>query len=162
MKNVMPVLLAAILVMAVMACGTTSNTTVFVRSTHRVGESRDTILSELGTPDAIFYGSESFPVTATDADAYHVYRKIGLSFRIFGDTVREITLLNEDWMAPNGLMVGMSLEEMLGMLGDPESISESDSKDFYQYPEHNIMVEIYKPAYDVGEIDISEGNTVQL
>ena len=50
------------------------------------------------------------------------------------------------------------MNEMLEILGDPARITETDNKDFYQYEEYDIMVEIYKPAYDVGEININEGN----
>ena len=125
-----------------------------------VGLQRQDVFDTLGDPDYIFYGNDLTytPGVDYDADAYHVYHAVGLSFRIFGDTVREITLLNDDWIASNGLIVGMTMNEMLEILGDPARITETDNKDFYQYEEYDIMVEIYKPAYDVGEININEGN----
>jgi hypothetical protein len=43
-----------------------------------------------------------------------------------------LTLLNENRMASNGLMVGMSLAELHGILGDPEPCARSSSGWRYQ------------------------------
>jgi hypothetical protein len=78
-----------------------------------IGSSRQDVFDTLGNPDAIFYGTTTCqPGVDNDKDAYFVYTSVGLSFRIFGSTVREITLLSSDWIASNGLIVGMSRSDM--------------------------------------------------
>lgn len=126
-----------------------------------VGLPRQDVFDTLGDPDSIFYGNGPpyfTPGVDYDADAYHVYRVFGLSFRIFGDSVREITLLNDDWIASNGLVVGMSRLEMLEVLGDGYKRFETEFKDFYEYDEYAISVEVYHAGDYVGEINIKEGN----
>ena len=63
-------------------------------SSFAIGSSRQSVFDTLGDPDAIFYGNTSYtPGEDYEADAYYVYNDIGLSFRIFGDSVKKITLL---------------------------------------------------------------------
>jgi outer membrane protein assembly factor BamE (lipoprotein component of BamABCDE complex) len=124
-----------------------------------VGSARTDVFDTLGDPDWIFYGNDqSWDPSVRDADAYHVYSDIGLSFRIFGDTVREITLLSDAWIASNGLIVGMSREQMFEILGSPNNVSYHEPRDFYEYTGYDIMVEVYTATDTVGEINIKEGN----
>lgn len=123
-----------------------------------IGVAREDVFDTLGTPDWIFYGDQRFDTSVLDADAYHVYSDVGLSFRIFGDSVREITLLSDAWVASNGLVVGMSRDHMLEILGPEDRRNESTNKDFYTYDDYDIMVEVYHETDSVGEINIREGN----
>ena len=84
-----------------------------------IGSPRQDVFYTLGIPDRIFYGTIIYtPGVDYDADAYHIYDDVGLSFCILGDTVAEITLLSDDWIASNGLVVGMSRDEMIAILGE--------------------------------------------
>ena len=102
-----------------------------------VGMSRSDVFVNLGKPDAIFMGSTTWPVSTTDADAYHVYSTVGLSFRIIGDTVQEITLLNTQWTCSLGLSVGMHIDEAISLLGPPDSSVSG----FYSYDDPEISLE---------------------
>ncbi len=128
-----------------------------------VGTERLFVFDNLGNPDFIFYGNDqTWPVTTRDADAYHVYSDIGLSFRIFGDEVKEITLLNDDWIGSNGLMVGLTITEALSILGNDYDYRDFPGKDFYDFPDIAIMIEVSDSTDRILEINIQEGNRVLL
>lgn len=123
-----------------------------------IGTPREDVFETLGEPNAIFYGDVTYPIDTLDADAYHLYSSVGLSFRIFGPEVAEITLLNDDWIASNGLVVGMTREQMLAILGDDYRFFPAEIKDFYDYQQYGISVEVYHSTDSVGEINIQEEN----
>jgi len=127
-----------------------------------VGTARQYVFDTLGDPDVIFYGNDTWPASTRDADAYHMYNAIGLSFRIFGDEVKEITLLNGNWIGSNGLMVGLSIEQALIILGDNFDFQDFDGKDFYTFSDFDIMIEVSDATGEIQEINIREGNRTIL
>ena len=126
----------------------------------KIGSLRMDVLDTLNNPDTIFYGPTNYTPVADhlNEDAYFIYNAIGLSFRIFGTSVREITLLNSDWMASNGLIVGMNRNQMLEILGNNYDLQHFAIKDIYEYSQYAISVEVGNSDNLIWEINIQEEN----
>jgi len=111
-------------------------------------------------PSMVFYGDVYYEVSEREADAYYFYGDLGLSFQILGDEVNEITLVNEDWIASNGLMVGITKDMALEILGDGYLFNEGVGKDFYEYQEYDISLEVSHSNGLVEEINIRANNRI--
>jgi len=123
-----------------------------------VGIDRGTVFDLMGQPDIVFYGDQRYRVTATDADAYHVYRDKGLSFLIFGEVVTGITLLGDEWICSNRLTGGLTLDEAVEILGDEYDVRPTEFKDFVVYNQYGISLEIYHSTNRADEVNITEFN----
>ncbi len=149
--------LTIILIVLLTSCGGIGTTAEFM-----IGTTRQYVFDTLGEPDTIFYGTTYWSTDTTDADAYHFYGTVGLSFRIFGNEVKDITLVNDDWILSNGLVVGLSLSQALAILGDEYTYFDGAGKDFYEYSEYAIMIEVSDSTSKILEINLQEGNPTVL
>jgi hypothetical protein len=126
-----------------------------------VGMGRQQVFDTLGDADAIFYGPDTFtPGLDNDVDAYFVYNDVHLSFRIFGSSVREITILSAgtEWLFDNGLCVGLTRAEALAALGTGYACFPNTGKDFYQYTSLGIVLEVSDASDRVTEINITSNS----
>ena len=123
-----------------------------------IGMSREQVFDALGDADAIFYGSTTYtPGIDNDVDAYFMYNDVHLSFRIFGPSVLEITILSAgtEWGFDNGLRVGLTRDEALTILGSGYSYFPNDLKDFYQYASFGLTLEVINATDLLSEINIT-------
>lgn len=80
-----------------------------------------------------------------------------LSFRIFGSTVREITILSTgtEWGFDNGLRVGLTRDEALAILGAGYLYTHYDLKDFSLYSSLGLSLEIINSTDLLSNINIT-------
>ncbi len=120
-----------------------------------IGSTRQELFDTLGNPDLVFYGSTQYvPGVDINADAYHVYRNIGLSFWIVGNYIKEITLLNSNWKISDGLAVGMTKTQMVDILGTEYKAQIFRTKGIYAYSKYSISVEVDNTSDRITEINV--------
>ena len=117
------------------------------------GMSKDDVLKRLGKPKGIFYGDKKYTLDNLPRRYFMSFGDI--SFGIYNDSVKGITVLSPSYKLPNGLRVGDSERKIKKAFGDDFKIEETKWKDFLSYKDEGLMFEIHKQDRTVMEINVS-------
>jgi hypothetical protein len=98
---------------------------------------RREVFDRFGTPDVIHRGGTQYEVSTRNADAGHIYWSVGLAFYIEGSRVEEVTIIARGPRTADGLHVGMTVDEAIEILGEPEPQAGTN----YSFETVGIMLE---------------------
>lgn len=113
---------------------------------------REEILPNLGNPDAIFYGSRRYTVEDDPHEAYYIFRSVGISFQFRGRDLVGMTVLDSRYSTTEGLKVGMTKDEVTGIMGSLGTARGSEG-----YRRYNSMrLNLEFSGDNLREIEITE------